>query len=249
MSKKLFFSVVLLSSLTVFGQITTNGVFVPVQSTGTPTYEIVAKGVKPNNNPFVIGKTYNTAQGYSIITTNDTVTLRFSNGLNVKVETNSNFSAYELKQEMTIPSQPGIPKLGSHVFTTALQDGEAVFVFDGTDSNSMCSVSTSLCDFELLKGKFYFQCSEKSVIVFVLEGSLKYHSEHNRTGVVEAGKALAVVPVQHQMKGLDDKVFINSVKVKPDQLATLLADATSVDKSPKVLFVVVNGELIGINLD
>lgn len=242
--------ILMLSVFTVCAQ--TAGVFVPVKATGNPSYEIVGKGIKGNSNPFVKGKTYTfNKTSYAVVTTNDAVTLRFSNGLIANIRTNSNFTINDFQQELLNPTgEPSKAKFGSHVLTTTLLDGEGVFVFDGGDSNSMASVSTPLVDIELLKGKFRFQCSEKGVVVYVLEGSLRYHGERGRNDVVEAGKAVVAAPIQFQTKMIDDKVFLNTKKIKTDEHARLLNDAKSVESStPQVVFAVVNGALLGVNID
>ena len=242
--------ILMLSVVSLYSQVMTNGVFVPVQFTGTPTYEVVGKGIKPNNNPIVIGKTYSVGKTvYSVITTNDTVTFHFSNGLLAKIGTNSNFSVNDFQQELTIPTYPSTPKLGTHNLSLMLSEGEGAFMFNGSDSNSMCSVSTPLVDIELLKGKFYFRSSEKGVVVFVLEGSLRYHGERGRNDVVEAGKAVAAAPIQFQMRGLDDKVFLNTKKAEADELTKLLAETKPLERASKISFVVVNGDYLGVNID
>jgi hypothetical protein len=240
----------MLSVVTLCGQVMTNGVFVPVQSSGTPTYEVVGKGVKANNTPVVIGKTYSVAKTlYSVITTNDTVTFHFSNGLTAKISTNSNFSVNDFQQEILNPNpEPVKAKFGANMLTLTLLSGDGVFVYDESDSNSMCSISTPFVDIELLKGKFYFSCNEKSVNIFVLEGSLKSHGEHNKIELVTEGTAILANPVQFQSKMFDEKVVSATKKIKPAIINNLLIEAPQ-DVSRHWIFVTVGSQLFGVNID
>lgn len=242
--------ILMLSVMSLCSQVMTNGVFVPVQTSGTPTYEVVSKGMKPNNNTVVIGKTYSVGRTvYSVITTNDTVTFHFSNGLTAKINTNSNFSVNDFQQEILNPTPtPVKAKFGVNMLTLTLLTGEGVFVYNGADSNSMCSVSTPFVDIELLKGKFYFSCNEKSVNIIVLEGSVKAHGEHNKVEVIDAGKALLANPVQFQSKFFDEKVVMTTKKVKTDTINNLLAEAPQ-DDSQHWIFVTVGNNLFGVKID
>jgi hypothetical protein len=208
--------------------------------------------MKPNNNPVVIGKTYSVDRTvFSLITTNDTVTFHFSNGLTAKVSTNSNFSVNDFQQEvLNITPEPAKAKVGMNMLTTTLLMGEGYFVYDGGDSNSMCSVSTAFVDIELLKGKFYFSCNEKSVNVVVLEGSLRTHGEHNKTELVEAGMVVLANPVQYQSKLFDEKVVTATKKVKSGVAESLLNEIKPLaDVYRHWIFVSISNSLFGVNID
>jgi ferric-dicitrate binding protein FerR (iron transport regulator) len=208
--------------------------------------------MKPNNNPVVIGKTYSVDRTvFSLITTNDTVTFHFSNGLTAKIGTNSNFSVNDFQQEiLNTNSEPEKARVGANMLTTTLLTGEGFFVYDGGDSNSMCSVSTAFVDVELLKGKFYFSCNEKSVNIVVLEGSLRTHGEHNKTELVEAGLVVLANPVQYQSKLFDEKVVMATKKVKSAVATSLLTEINPLsDVARHWIFVTVGGNLFGVLID
>jgi len=241
----------MLSTISLFSQvIMTNGVFVPVQLGGTPTYEIVGKGVKSNNSPIVIGKTYNVSKtSYSVITTNDSVVFLFSNGLISKIGTNSNFLINDFQQEILNTNvEPARAILGINMLSLTFLSGEGIFVYSGTNENSMCSVSTSFVDVELLKGKFYFSCTDKSVNILVLEGSLKSHGEKGKTELVEAGTAILANPVQYQSKFFDEKVVMTTKKVKPVIINNLLTEVP-LDQTHHWIFVAAYGNIFGVNID
>jgi len=243
----------MLTVCVVFGQVTTNGVFTAMEKTGAPVYNVISKGVKPNSTPITLGKTYvmNRSSYGVTTTTNDTVTFQFSNGLTMKIGTNSNFIMNDFQQELLNPNtEPAKAKFGTHILSMTLLDGEGTFVFSGGDSNSSCVVSTPLVDIELMEGEFYFRCSDKGVGVFVTKGTLKYHAEHGRSSVVEAGKAVMAAPIQFQNKMLDDKVFLNTKKVKPAELKWIEVETKTLTAIPnKVIFSVVNGSVVGVIID
>ncbi len=162
----------LLMAVPVFGQISTNGVYV---QNGITTE--VEKKV------------------YEITPTNKSEVLYFSNELIVKVYTNSNFTINSFFQDViNTNNTPEKSKFGSHNLSATLMDGGAVVVYSGGDSNSSCVISTPIVDIELFKGTFYFRVNENRVFVFVLEGSLKSHGERNSENVVTKGYAVIAVP-------------------------------------------------------
>jgi len=239
----------MLTVCAVFGQVTTNGVFTAMEKTGAPVYDVISKGVKPNSTPIILGKTYvMNRSSYGVTTANDTVTFQFSNGLTAKIGTNSNFIVNDFQQELLNPNtEPAKAKFGTHVLSMTFLDGEGTFVFSGGDSNSSCVVSTPLVDVELMSGEFFIKGSEKGIGVFVSKGTLKYHAEHGRSNVVDAGKAVMAAPIQFQTKMLDDKVFLNTKKVKPTELKWIEAETKTLTSIPnKVIFSVVNGSVVGI---
>ena len=148
----LFLSLVI--ALPVMSQIYTNGVYVE------------------NGKTIEVDKTV-----HQIGSSKISKTLYFSNELIVKVNTNSDFFIDSFFQDvLNTNKSPEKVKFGSQNFAATLTDGIATMTYSGNDSNSSCVISTQLADIELLKGNFYFKTTESKVIVLVLDGSLKVHS-------------------------------------------------------------------------
>ena len=238
----------LLSAMVSFGQVMTNGSFAVIK--GNTDYELVAKGKARNTNQFVAGRTYEVGRESYFFGTNDESVLYFTHGLLGKVSKGTEFTINSFNQEVNnLADEPAKLKVGAHNFAATIMKGDAYFSFVGGNELSSCVISTPLVDVELNKGKFYFRVEEGGVMVFVLEGKAIGHGERGKKEECEAGRAIVAAPIKFQMKGLDDKVFLNTKKAKVDETKKLLIEASTLEKVPAdFIFSVVNGKVVAVNI-
>lgn len=240
--------ILFLLALPVFGQDMTNGSFAIIK--GNPAFELIAKGKPTVNGQFVVGRTYEIGREAYYVGTNDDVTIYFANGLVSKINKGAEFSVSSFSQEVSnIKDEPAKIKPGAHLLNATIMNGDAYFSFGGGNELSSCVVSTPLVDVELQKGKFYFRVEEGGVMVFVLEGKAIAHGERGKKEECEAGRVIVAAPIRFKMKGVDDKVFLNTKKSKAEEAKNLLAEASNLDKDiANFTFCVVNGKVVAVNI-
>ena len=213
----------MLLSMPIFGQVSTNGVFVK----NGKTIEVERKV-------------------YQFTPTSSPETLYFSNELIAEIYTNSDFSINGFFQEVyDLNSLPHRAKFGASSLSATLMNGTAVFTYSGTNDNSSCVISTPMVDIELHKGTFYFKVSENKVLVFVLEGSLKSHGDKGRETLVNTGYAVIAVP--NDIGILEAKISLGAEKVKQaivDKLTTESKNITNLKGT--IMFAIINEKLVGI---
>lgn len=200
--KLILFLSLLLAAYPVFGQITTNGVYV----LNNKTCEVDKKLHEITN----------------------TATLHFSNGLIVKTDPNCNLQISSFYQEvLNTNTYPTPARFGSSVASLTLMSGDATVIYGGdTNNNSSCVISTPMTDIELYKGTFHFRVSDSGVLVFVLDGSLKSHGEKRYENVVTAGYAVKAVPSD---KGVfEASISIGAEKVNKSYIDKLNSESKDI---------------------
>ena len=186
---------------------------------------------------------------HQILTTNSSEVLYFSNELITKIYTNSDFTVNTLFQEvLNKNTTPEKAKFGSHNFAATLMNGTATVVYSGGDTNtSSCTISTPMVDVELSKGVFYFDVTEKKVIIAILEGSMKYYNGKKENPLV-AGQAVIAEPSDVGI--LENKISISPGKVNSDAMKKLTASSKElVNLKGTVMFARIDGKLVGIVID
>ena len=183
---------------------------------------------------------------YQFIPTNKSEVLYFSNELIAEVYTNSDFSINSFFQEVyDINSTPHKAKFGSSTLATTLMNGTVMFTYSSTDSNSTCVVSTPMTDVELNKGTFYFNVTENKVLLVVLDGTAKSHSDKNKIITVPTGYAVIAVPTDRGI--LEAKISFDTGKAKQDIIDKFTAASKNITNfKGTIMFAIVNGKSIGI---
>lgn len=234
---------------TTFAQVYTNGAFSVLD--GTANYQLVGGGKGNLIHKFEKGKTYSVGkEQYDIISTNNDTTLLFCNGLATKLSTNSELIINSFGQEIeNLDDIPRKARFANQVLTLSLMSGESLFVYDISDvssTNASCVVSTPFMDVELSKGKFYFNVTEKSVVVFVLEGGAKAYGERKKQVITTTG--YAIVSYINEVGILEAKYSLESQKTKPEKVKEFLARTKALDIVNDTIFVNVDGKLLGVSL-
>lgn len=175
--------------------------------------------------------------------------VHFSNDLVVKTYSNSDFTINSFSQEVfDLDKPPHKLKAINSIFAATLMSGTATVVYSGTNETDSCVISTPFTDVELFKGSFYFKVTENSVIVVVLDGSLKAHGDKKKETDVTKDFALFAVPND---KGIfEDKVSLDAKKVTVDNIKKLSEDVQEVMKEKdSFIFITISGKTVGVNIN
>jgi hypothetical protein len=211
---------------------------------------VTALGQTYTNGVYVQnGKTFEVDKRVCQFTpTNSSEVLYFSNELIAKVYTNGNFMVNGFYQEvLNKKSTPEKAKFGVHNFAASVLNGTTLVAYSGGDSNSSCTVSTPMTDVELSKGIFYFEVTEKKVIVAVLEGSMKYYIG-KKENLLTIGQAVIAEPSDVGI--LENKISVSPGKVNTDAMKKLTASSKEITNlKGTILFSRIDGKLIGILID
>ena len=205
----------------VFSQISTNGVYV----LNGKTTEVEKKV-------------------YSITPKDKSDIVYFSNGLTAKIQPDADFSVNSFFQEILTTNNYHKAEIGTSTLNTTLMSGKLLLSYVG-DTNSSCVVSTPMVDIELYKGTFYFEVSDKKVIVAVVDGSMKYYAGKKEV-IINAGQAAIAEPTNVGI--LEDKVGVNTGKVNSDAIKKFKEESKDIISTNSVLFIRINGKTLGITL-
>ncbi len=209
--------------------------------------EMVASQTFTNGVYFEKGKTVEIDKSIHQITpTNSSEILYFSNGLTIKVDTNTDFSINSFYQEIINTNIfPEKLKVKSHNFAATLIKGNIIVTYLGGDENSSCIISTPLTDHELSKGTFVFQADENFVSVLTLDGSLKTTGDRN---VYTTPKGYALIAKPNTIGILDSKVTImTDNRIKTSVINNLIIQSQDViNPKDSVMFIKIDGKIIGI---
>lgn len=215
-------------ALSVFGQTQSNGVYIQ----NGKTTEIDIKNPHP----------------YSISTVDKSTFLYFSNGLTTKIDTNSDFSINSFSQEILNNSNyPEKIKIGQSSLSITLLNGTATFIYPEDDTNSSCVISTTLADVELRRGTFYFVVNEKSVLIFVLDGSATAYGDKKEKKDIRPGQALIIIP--NTVGIFDTKVSLSTEPIR-DTIAYKLNEVVKEVSKIKdsTIFIRIDKKTIGVTL-
>lgn len=181
---------------------------------------------------------------YSITPKDKADIVYFSNGLTVKIQPDADFSVNSFFQEILTTNNFHKAEFGIANLNTTLMSGKSLLSYVG-DTNSSCVVSTPMVDVELYKGLFYFEATDKKVVIAVVEGSLKCYNGKKEV-VISAGQALVAEPSTVGI--LEDKVELSSGKINADATKKFKEESKDIISTNSILFIRINGKTLGITL-
>jgi hypothetical protein len=231
-------------NLFAFGKDTTNGVF--YIDTPIECHLISQNGSIVTNN-LVGGKTYMVANVIIEMSLTNKTTFFFSGGIIVDVAPKSDIAINLFEQEVkNLDAQPRRAEFGSHNLSLEFGVGEFSVVYPNITSNSTFTITTPYTSYELHGGKYFFRISDKSAIVYVLEGTMNVHGD-KRIDKTEKGKLAVAIPFSDPGSGIKDKI-VNSIKtLQQDEIDRFAAPILDSEKRiSDVQFFVIGGRVIGI---
>jgi hypothetical protein len=224
----------------------TNGVFCvdnPVEC------HFVKQNGSVATNQLISGKTYPVDNNVMLemITSNKTV-FYFAGGLLVETSPKSMFSINLFDQEViNLDVQPRKAEFGTHNISLYLNSGEFSIIYPVTNSSTL-TISTPFTSYEMNGGKYFIRLSDKSVVVYVMEGAMNVHGD-KKIDKAEKGKLSVAMPFIDPASGVNDKVLTSIKSLKPDELQRFVSPIVTAEKSIDIIqFFVVNGQVIGIRM-
>lgn len=213
-----------LTLASTFGQLYTNGVYVQ----DGKTTEIERKV-------------------YAITPTNNSALVYFSSDLIAKVYSEADLSINSFSQEILNTSlNPQKARFGVANLATTIMKGSVIFSYNNTNENSSCVVSTPMVDIELKKGLFYFEVTDKKVIIACLDGSMKSYVGKKET-VHTIGQAVIAEPTTVGI--LEDKYGVSNGKVNVEAMKRLTTEAKNMlGIRNSILFIRIGGKTIGVDI-
>jgi hypothetical protein len=245
--KNLIISLFLLFATSLYGADITNGVFyvdTPVGST------LITQNKGSTTNFLGAGRTYSVGNAVMEVKTDKTTQLFFSGGPLIQIGANSEFTILLFDQAVdNLSASPQYAKFGSHMVNLSFTKGEFIVIYPNKDENSRVTVNTQYADYELTGGKYLFRVSDKSVVVFVLEGNVLVHSDKSRVETVSKGNLAFAVPFPDVVNGVNDKIVSSIRRSNPDEIDKFAFPISSVEKNlNNIGFFVIDGKVVGVLL-
>ncbi len=225
----------------------TNGVF--YVSNPTECHLIAPSGAETTNR-LSAGTTYAVGELLvEFVITNQTE-FYFSSGTMIEVEAGSVFSINLFDQEvLNEDSTPCKAEFGTHNLNLMFSKGEYSVVYPNSDTNSSVTISSPYSSYQLNSGKYYFKVNDKSVVAYVLEGTMQVHGDKDKIDNTEKGKIAVAMPFVDPLSGIGDKIITSIKPLKADEVARLSAPViTAAKKTDNVQFFIVGHQVIGIRL-
>lgn len=241
------FLLFLATAVASFGQtVNTNGVFYVDNAVEC---HLVSQNGSIQTNALTAGKTYMVTDSalVELVSSNKT-TFYLSGGPMVEVAPSSTFSIDVFDQEVNnLDAQPRRADFGTHNISMTLGIGEFSIVYPNSNANSSLTVNTPFATYVLNGGKYFFRVSDKSAIVYVVEGMMQMHGEKNRVDDTKKGSLAVAIPFIDPGSGLPDKILTSIKSLKDEENERYATPVLLAEKKwSNVGFIVVGGRVIGV---
>lgn len=229
-----------------FGQTNLNGVFYVDNAVEC---HLITQNGSSQTNALTAGKTYMVTDSalVELVSSNKT-TFYLSGGPMIEVSPSSVFSIDVFDQEIkNLESQPRRAEFGSHNISITLGIGEFSIIYPNTNADSILTVNTPFATYVLQSGKYFFRISDKSAIVYVVEGMMQMHGEKNRVDDTKKGSLAVAIPFVDPGSGLPDKILTSIKTLKDEENERYTTPVLLAEKKwANVGFIVVGGKVIGV---
>lgn len=176
----------------------TAGEFTIISKSGKPVLENIINNDIVNTD-IMIGKTYSVdTNNYTFNTlTNDSIIIKFSNELTIKIGENSSFGINNFDQnKITTNRYPEIFKYNSGLLNTSLIQGQIEVVNDSMNTTNATYIATKNAIVIPLGGGFILTADKSTIAVICVDGIVKVMDNLNKKKMwmVEKNNMLIVVP-------------------------------------------------------
>lgn len=233
----------LAASVASFAEMT-NGVF---YTDSAVTCHLVSQNGSTTTNQLVAGKTYLVTDVLIELQLTNKTTLYFSGGPMIEASAGSLLTVNVFDADVkNLDSQPRKAEIGSINLGITLGTGEYSVVYPNTDVNSSLVVNTPFASYQLGGGKYFFRVSDKSAIVYVVEGIMQMHSDKRVDKTSKGGLAVAI---PFDDGGTSDKILTSIKTLKQEENDRYASPVLIAEKKwANVGFIVVGGRVIGVRL-
>jgi hypothetical protein len=232
--------------ISTFGADMTSGVF-------CADYDVEAHLISQNGtittNQVVAGKTYAVGNTLVDLQPSTNTTFYLSGGILIDVAPKSTLTLNLFDQEVkNIDSIPRKAEFGSHNISLSIGNGEYSIIYPNIDQYSSISISTPFTSYQLFGGKYFFRVSDKSVIAYVLEGTMQV-IEDKKSDKTERGKIAVAIPFSDFDSGVSDKIISSIKTVKPEETTRFSSPILMAEKKANdIQFFIINRNVVGISL-
>lgn len=229
-----------------FGADMTNGVFCADSDVES---RLIAQNGAVTTNQLAAGKTYMVGNALVELRPSTNTTFYFSGGIIVDVGPKAILTLNLFDQEVkNIVSIPRKAEFGTHNISLSIGNGEYSIIYPNKDQYSSISLSTPFTSYQLSGGKYFFRVSDKSVVAYVLEGTMQVIGD-KKSDKTERGKIAVAIPFSDSDSGVSDKVISSIKTVKPEETTRFSSPILMAEKKANdVQFFIINGNVVGINL-
>ena len=241
---KAFIASLLLFVATSFASFaeTTNGVF---YTDSAVQCHLIEQSGKTTTNQLVAGKTYLVTDVLVELQFTTKTTLYFSGGPMIEASAGSTLTINVFDADVkNLDAQPRKADIGSINLGLTFGVGEYSIVYPNLDANSSLIANTPFASYQLGGGKYFFRVSDKSAIVYVVEGIMQMHSDKRVDKTSKGGLAVAI---PFSDGGTDDKILTSIKTLKQEENDRYASPVLIAEKKwANVGFVVIGGRVIGV---
>jgi len=211
-------------------------------------YNLIGQ-VSTETDNLIVGRTYSSDTESIEITTasSQTVLLKLSNEILVELQPDSKFSVDGFNQMVkNDDAEPMVVVYTDYIANLNLLEGDAYISSPTYDSaNTMNVLQTPLANLELSGGKYLVKSSQKFVICYVIDGSVKvFNPKTNKKETVEDGQMAFIVPFPGETG-----VMVTSKTIEPGELLGQTNKVKEIEKNKdSVIFAVINKKIVGIKV-
>lgn len=211
-------------------------------------YNLIGQVVTESND-LIVGRTYSSdVESIEISTSkSQNVLLKLSNEILVELQPNSKFSVDGFNQMVkNDEAEPMLVVYTDYISNLNLLSGDAYISSPLYDSdNTMNVLQTPLANLELSGGKYLVKSSQKFVICYVIDGSVKvFNPKTNKKEVIENDQMAFIVPFPGETG-----VMVTSKTIESGELLEQTNKIKEIEKNKdSVIFAVIDKKIVGIKV-
>jgi len=241
-SLTLSIAVLLVSLLTAVGDMTNGEFYID----NPAECRLLSQNGSSTTNILNGGQTYTVGNNLMEMSVSNTTTFYFAGGPMIEVGPKSSIGVnlYDLEVN-NIDAQPRKAEFGTHNLNLNLVFGEFSILYPNTNGSTL-TISTPFTSYEMLGGKYFIRITDKSIVVYVIEGSMQVHGD-KRSDKTDKGKIVVAIPFSDPASGVDDKVITSIKALKPEETDRFTSPVISAEKKwDNIRFFIVKGQVVGI---
>lgn len=230
------------TSFAAFGAELTNGVF---YTDSAIQCHLISQNGSATTNQLTAGKTYLVTDALVELEITNKTTLYFSGGPMIEASPGSSLTINVFDAEVkNLDAQPRKADIGSINLGLNLTKGEFSIVYPTADANSSVVVNTPFASYQLGGGKYFFRVSDKSAIVYVVEGIMQMHGDKK---VDKTSKGNLAVALPFDDGGKESRILTSIKTLTDDENERYATPVLLAEKKwANVGFIVVGGRIIGV---
>ena len=243
--KSFIFSLILFVTTIVatFAEMTNGAFYVdaPVEC------HLVSQNGATTTNQLTAGKTYMVTDVLIELYFTNKTTVYFSGGPLIEAQPASTLAITIFDVDAkNLEAQPRKAEFGSINLGLTLNRGEFSVVYPNTDAGSAMTVSTPFAAYQLGGGKYFYRVSEKSAIVYVVEGAMQMHGD-KKVDKTSKGNLAVAIPFSDPGTGIEDKILTSIKTLKQEETEKYSTPVLLAEKKwGNVGFIVISGRLVGV---